>query len=185
MRAPKGSARRRSGRPPQAAAQEVLARLQQQIIRLSVDYGQNGVPRLDDPAFVSAVVFDRANPGQPKPRFSIFWPSADAAQILVRLKPDLTEPERSEAIGLIRDAVGDQAFSIRDAEYVVSGAPVVVDGLADKLSSAIIVLLIAALVVMTVTLALIFGPPARLLPLGVALVASAITLASWRPRVAR
>ena len=54
---------------------------------------------------------------------------------------------------------------IRDAEYVVSGAPVVVDGLAEKLSSAIGVLLIAALVVMTLTLALVFGPPARLLPL--------------------
>ncbi len=121
------------------------------------------------------MVFDPANPSQPKPQFSIFWPSAEAAQILVRLKPDLTESERSEAIGLIRDAVGDPAFSIRDAEYVVSGAPVVVDGLADKLSSAIVVLLIAALVVMTVTLALIFGPPARLLPLGVALVAAAIT----------
>ena len=75
---------------------------------------------------------------------SIFWPSADAAQILVRLKPDLSESERSEAIDLIRDAVGDDAFAIRNAEYVVSGAPVVVDGLADELSSAIVVLLLAA-----------------------------------------
>ena len=68
-------------------------------------------------------------------------PSADAAQILIRLKPDLSDSERASAIGLIRDAVGDDAFRIRGAEYVVSGAPVVVDGLADKLSSAIFVLL--------------------------------------------
>ena len=159
----------------EAAANEVLQSFQQQIIQLAIEYGQSGVPRLDDPTFVSAVVFDQARPGQPKPRWSIFWPSADAAQILIRLKPDLSESERSEAIDLIRDAVGDDAFAIRNAEYVVSGAPVVVDGLADKLSSAIVVLLIAALVVMTVTLALVFGPPARLLPLAVALVAAAIT----------
>ena len=51
----------------------------------------------------------------------------------------------------------------------------VVDGLADELSSAIVVLLVAALVVMPLTLALVFGPPARLLPLAIALVAAALT----------
>ena len=159
----------------EAAANEVLTRFEQQIIQLSIDYGQSGVPRLDDPTFVSSVVFDPANPGQPKPRFSIFLPSADAAQILVRLKPDLSSSERSEAIDLIRDAVADPAFRLRGAEYVVSGAPVVVEGLSEELTDAILVLLIAALVVMTLTLALIFGPPARLLPLGVAVVAAAMT----------
>ncbi len=159
----------------EAAANEVLTRFEQQIIQLSIDYGQSGVPRLDDPTFVSSVVFDPANPGQPKPRFSIFWPSADAAQILVRLKPDLSSSERSEAIDLIRDAVADPAFRLRGAEYVVSGAPVVVEGLSEELTDAILVLLIAALVVMTLTLALIFGPPARLLPLGVAVIAAAMT----------
>ena len=158
----------------EAAQAEVVNSFGQQLLQLMIGSGLGGLPQLD-PTFINRVVFDPANPSQPKPQFSIFWPSAEAAQILVRLKPDLTESERSEAIGLIRDAVGDPAFSIRGAEYVVSGAPVVVDGLADKLSSAIVVLLIAALVVMTVTLALIFGPPARLLPLGVALVAAAIT----------
>ena len=159
----------------QAAAQEVLTNFQQQIIQLSIDYGQSGLPRLDDPTFVSSVVFDSVHPDQPKPRFSIFWPSAQAAQILIRLKPDLSSSERSEAIDLIRDAVGDPAFELRGAEYVVSGAPVVVDGLSEELTDAIVVLLIAALVVMTLTLALIFGPPARLLPLAIALVAAAIT----------
>ena len=153
----------------------MLTAFEEQLIQLSIDYGQSGLPRLDDPTFVSSVVFDPATPGQPKPRFAIFWPSADAAQILVRLQPDLSEAERSEAIDLIRDAVADDAFAIRDAAYVVSGAPVVVDGLAEELSSEIVVLLVAALVVMTVTLALIFGPPARLLPLAIALVAAALT----------
>ena len=177
-RGPGRGGRRRAGRRRQgldeaqqraaaeAAANEVLTSFQQQIIQLSIDYGQSGLPRLDDPTFVSSVVFDPANPGQPKPRFSIFWPSAEAAQILVRLKPDLSTSERSEAIDLIRDAVGDPAFRLHGAEYVVSGAPVVVDGLSEELTDAIVVLLIAALVVMTLTLALVFGPPARLLPLG-------------------
>ena len=129
------------------------------------------------------MVFDRARPGQPKPRFSLFWPSSESAQILIRLRPDLSQSERSEALDQIRAAVADPAFRIRNAEYVISGAPVVVDGLAETLSSAIGVLLIAALAVMTLTLALLFGPPVRLLPLGLALAAAAIASASW-PRSA-
>ena len=158
----------------QAAAQEVMTGFQQQLLDLAIQYGQTGVPRLDDPAFVQSVVFDSRSPGQPKPRFSVFWPSAEAAQILIRLEPDLSEAERSEAIGQIRAAVADPAFRIRDAEYVVSGVPVVVEGLAEKLSSEIFVLLVAALAVMALTLALLFGPPLRLLPLVVALAAAAL-----------
>ncbi len=158
-----------------AAYSEVLTAFEQRIIQLGIDYGQTGLPTIDDPTFVSSVVFDPANPDQPKPRFSIFWPSAEAAQILVRLKPDLSASERSEAIDLIRDAVGDPAFKLQGAEYVVSGAPVVVEGLSEELTNAIVVLLVAALLVMTATLALVFGPPARLLPLAVALVAAALT----------
>ena len=166
----------RSSRPPRRPpARRCWRRSSSRSASSRSKYGQTGIPRLDDPTFVSSVVFDPARPGQPKPRFSLFWPSADSAQILVRLRPDLSQAERSEAIDLIRDAVADPAFRIRDADYVVSGAPVVVDGLAEKLSSAIFVLLIAALVVMTLTLALVFRPPVRLLPLAVALVAAAIT----------
>ena len=58
---------------------------------------------------------------------------------------------------------------------MVSGVPVVVEGLAEKLSSEIFVLLAAALVVMALTLALVFGPPLRLLPLAIALAAAALT----------
>ena len=51
----------------------------------------------------------------------------------------------------------------------------VVEGLAEKLSSEIFVLLAAALVVMAIVLVLVFGPPLRLLPLAIALVAAAVT----------
>ena len=49
-----------------------------------------------------------------------------------------------------------------------------VEGLADELASEIFLLLAAALAVMALTLTLVFGPPLRLLPLGVALAATAI-----------
>jgi hydrophobe/amphiphile efflux-3 (HAE3) family protein len=158
----------------QAAAQEVLRGFQQQLVDLALRYGQTGVPRIDDPTFVSSVVFDSRAPGQPKARFSYLFPSAESALISVRLRPELSETERREAIEQIRAAVADPAFEIGEAEYVVSGVPVVVDGLAQKISSEIVVLLAAALVVMAITLALLFGPALRLLPLAIALVATAI-----------
>ena len=159
----------------EAAAQQVLGAFQQQVLQLALRYGQTGLPRLDDPTFVSSVVFDSRSPGQPKARFSYLFPSADAALISVRLQPDLSESERGEAIDLIREAVADPAFAIRKSDYVVSGVPVVVDGLAEELSSEIFVLLGVALGVMALTLMLVFGPPVRLLPLVVALGAASVT----------
>jgi len=157
-----------------AAAEEVQTAFTQRLLSLGTEYGLNGVPRLDDPTFVSRVVFDSRTPGLPKSRFSYLFPSAESALISVRLEPDLSEGERREAIGLIRDAVADPAFQIRDTEYVVSGVPVVVEGLAQTLSSEIVVLLFAALAVMALTLALVFGPPLRLLPLLLALATAGI-----------
>jgi hydrophobe/amphiphile efflux-3 (HAE3) family protein len=158
----------------QAAAQAVAGAFWDQLRGLAVRYGQAGLPRLDDPNFVGRVVFDSRTPGEPKAQFSYLFPSADSALISVRLRPELSHSERREAIDLIQEAVADPAFAIRDAEYVVSGVPVVVEGLAEKLSSEIFVLLGVALVVMALVLASIFGPPMRLLPLGIALAAAAI-----------
>ena len=58
---------------------------------------------------------------------------------------------------------------------MVSGVPVVVEGLADEVRSAIFVLLGAALLVMAGTLAVVFRTRLRLLPLALALAASAMT----------
>ena len=157
-----------------AAGQEVLTAFEQRVLQLAVKYGQTGVPKIDDPQFVSSVVFDSREPGQPKSRFSYLFPSSDSALISVRLRPELSDSERSEAIDLIREAVAQPAFELREASYVVSGVPVVTDGLADEISSEIFILLAVALAVMTITLALVFGPPLRLLPLAIALVAAAI-----------
>ena len=160
----------------QAAAAQVVARYEEQVRALALEYKQFGLPSLDNVGFVSSVVFDeRLGAGVPKPRFSYLFPSSQAALISVRLRPGLSDSERSEAIALYREAVADPAFAISGAEFTVSGVPAVVDGLAAELSSQTLVLLIAAMAVMALTLALVFSPPLRLAPLAVALGASAIT----------
>jgi hypothetical protein len=79
----------------EAAAQQVLGAFQQRLLDRAIRYGQTGLPSLDDPTYVSKVVFDSRTPGQPKARFSYLFPSADAALISVRLRPELSEAERT------------------------------------------------------------------------------------------
>src|SRR5918996_6156096 len=160
----------------EAAAQAVLGQFQSGLLNLAVRSGLTGAPSLDDPQFVSRVVCDSRLPGcTPKEKFSYLFPSSDAALIAVRLRPELSEAERERAINLFREAVGEEEFRLDGGTYVVSGVPAVVDGLSEELRGEIFILLAAALVVMALTLILVFGPPLRLLPLGVALVAVAIT----------
>ena len=59
--------------------------------------------------------------------------------------------------------------------YVVTGAPVVVSDLTKSISHSLIVLLVAALVVMALTLSLVFRARLRLLPLVVAVAAAGLT----------
>ena len=58
---------------------------------------------------------------------------------------------------------------------MVTGVPVVTEGLADAVQHSIFVLLGAALLVMAATLALVFRSRLRLLPLALALAAAAMT----------
>jgi uncharacterized protein len=168
---PEAEAREAGEAARQGVVQEVLAELE----RLGVRYGLSAPPSLNDPNYISQVVFDpRYTDGTPKSKFSYLFPSNDSALISIRLRPDLTESERADAIDLIRTAIDEEEFGLRGGSYLVSGVPVVVDGLTDELQSEIVVLLVAALVVMALVLALVFAPPLRLLPLLIGLVASAI-----------
>ncbi len=160
----------------QQAAQAVLGNFQSGLIQIALKFSLTSAPRLDDPQFVSRVVFDpNRGQGVPKERFNYLFPSPESALISVRLRPDLTEDERHRAIELFKQAVNDPRFKLSDGDYVVSGIPAVVDGLAGALRSELFVLLAAAVVVMALVLALIFSPPLRLLPLGIALIAAALT----------
>ena len=159
------------------AAQQVLGQFQGALIQVALQYGITSVPRLDDPTFVSKVVFDeRKPPGTPKERFGYLFPSKDAAQIIVRLRPDLTDQQRHEAIGLFRDAVSDPRFHLSDGSYTVTGAPVVVDAGARELRNQVLLLLGVAGLVMALTLLFVLPRPLRLLPLGVAISAGGLTL---------
>jgi hydrophobe/amphiphile efflux-3 (HAE3) family protein len=158
-----------------AAGEQVLSEFQRQLLNLAVRYGQTRLPSLDDPQYVSSVVFDtRFAGGVPKERFAYLFPSPEAALISVRLRPGLTDAERGRAIELFRQAVGEKEFRLDGGSYVVSGIPVVVEGLSAELESEIFILLAVALALMALTLTAIFGPPLRLLPLAVALSATAL-----------
>jgi hydrophobe/amphiphile efflux-3 (HAE3) family protein len=158
----------------QAARQQVLSNFYGDIVGLGVQTGLTGPPRLDDPQFVSSVVFDSRFPGQPKEKFGMLFPSENAAQIIVRLEPELSGEDQAEAIGLIREAVADPEFRLDGGGYVLSGVPVVVEELAEEFRGEIFVLLAAAVAVMALVLTLVFGPPMRLLALALALAATAV-----------
>jgi len=165
------------------------ARFREFLLAVATKYGITTAPSIDNEEFVATVVFDLARArGTPKARLAYLFPNSRSAQIVVRLQPDLSESERHRALGLIEAAVHDTTprkacaeegkpapcFELRGGSYVVSGAPVVVDGLARALKDALLVLLGVALVLMALTLLLVFRSRLRLLPLGVALAAVAI-----------
>jgi hydrophobe/amphiphile efflux-3 (HAE3) family protein len=183
-------ASRRRGDPPatqrrlaDSARQVAQAQLQQQLLGIGLRYGLLSVPSVDNPDFVSKVVFDpRARNEQPKSRFAYLFPSRNAALIQVRLRPDLSDSERRRAIELIKQAVGEKVFQSQpdpgqkpEFRYVVTGVPVVAESLAAEVQKAILVLLVAALLVMAATLAVVFKSRLRLLPLILALGAAALT----------
>jgi predicted RND superfamily exporter protein len=163
----------------------VLTQFRQQLLNLAVQYGQSGPPRLNDPRYVESVICDPQLPiCQPKARLAAITPSADSALISIRLRPNLTDSQREQAIALFRQAVaypkfelkrGGAAFSTKPPTPVVSGVPVVFDGLAQELSTQIFILLAAALAAMVIALSLVFRAPFRLLPLAIALGAAGIT----------
>jgi uncharacterized protein len=162
-----------------SAEQLVYAQFTRELLQLNLRYGLGlkGLPRLDDPDFVSALVFDPARGATtPKARFAYLFPNSHSAVIQVRLKPDLTQAQRRRAIGLVREAVGMKEWALKNgASYTVTGAPVVVEDLAAALTDSLLRLLVVAVLVMAIVLALVFRTRLRLLPLAVALAAVAIT----------
>ncbi len=165
-------------------------RLRELLVAVAARYGITSLPSLANPDFIAAIVFDlRRARGTPKARLSYLFPNNHSAQIIVRLRPDLSEAERGRALELIRAAVYDTTprrecvfddkpapcFELRGGRYVISGAPVVVDGLASALKEALLVLFAIAVVAMALTLVAVFRSRLRLLPLGLALGTAGLT----------
>jgi uncharacterized protein len=164
-------------------------RFREFLLEVATKYGITSVPSITNEEFVSTVVFDLAKArGTPKARLAYLFPNAHSAQIVLRLKPGLSEAERRHAIGLIKEAVAETTprkacaedrkaapcFALRGGEYVVTGAPVVVDGIAGALKHALLLLFGVAIVVMAIVLLLAFRSRMRLLPLALALASTAI-----------
>ena len=162
-----------------ANAAGTLASQQQaeQAAQLALDSGLTRLPRVDDQQFISTVVFDTTRgTDQPKARFSYLFPTANSALIQVRLKSSLSPSQQAQAISWIRQAVKMPIFALGfGGTYTVSGAPVVLNDLATEIVGSIAWLLLAALLVMALTLLLVFRSRLRLLPLVVALAAAGIT----------
>lgn len=154
---------------PAAALQD--PKLQQQVLESGLSPLDLLRPSINNTNFVQSIVFDQTIPGKPpKSKFGYLFPSDQSALISIRLQDGVSEADRRESIALIRQAIADPNFKLKDgASYEVSGIPVVVQGLADELGGQILVLFGAALAVMALVLIFIFGPPLRLLPLLIAL----------------
>jgi len=159
------------------------------LLQVATRYGITSLPSLDNDQFVSTVVFDLARErGTPKARLAYLFPNKEAAQIVVRLKPDLSEAEKRRALELIEALVADTTprkacpregkpapcFELDGGSYVVSGAPVVIEGVSAALKGALRLLFVVALAVMSLTLVLAFRSRWPLVPLAVALAAAAI-----------
>jgi uncharacterized protein len=170
-------------------------RLRELLLEVAARYGITSVPSLDNPEFLAAVVFDlRRARGTPKARLAYLFPNRRSAQIVLRLRDDLSEAERHRALGLIRAAVFDPTprrvcafegkpepcFALHGGSYTVSGAPVVVDALTDALTDELLVLLAVAIAVMALVLLAIFRSRLRLLPLAIALASAALTFGLLR-----
>jgi uncharacterized protein len=159
------------------ASSITMARFQEGVATLALRYGLTAKPSLDAPGFVSTLVFDSSKPaGTPKQRFAYLFPSPDAALISVRMRSGLSEAQRAHTIALIGQAVAMKQWRLQHGgTYLVTGEPAIVSDLTSSISRSIELLLLAVLVVMAIVLSLIFRGRPRLLPLLVALLATALT----------
>jgi hypothetical protein len=173
----KGYSKARQNKLASEASSLVYAQFFRDTLALALKYGFSGLPSLDNVDFVDDLVFDSSKGTcTPKARFAYLFPNCKAALVQVRLKPGLSDSQRTHAIKLIERATHDPKFKPKyGASYIVSGVPVVADALANEVQHATVVLLIAALVIMALTLAVVFRTRMRLLPLALALAAAGLT----------
>jgi hypothetical protein len=165
--------------------------LREFLLQVAARYGITSAPSISNPEFLASVVFDLHQArGTPKARLAYLFPNDHSTQIVLRLRPDLSDDERSEALRLIREAVYDATprractyrgqpeacFGLHGAgAYTITGAPVLVEGITGALKEALLILFAVAIVVMALVLLLVFHSRFRLLPLAIALAAAALT----------
>jgi hydrophobe/amphiphile efflux-3 (HAE3) family protein len=164
--------------------------LRELLLQVAARYGITSAPSLSNPEFLAAIVFDlHKTRGTPKARLAYLFPNNHTTQIVVRLRPDLSEAERHRALeaieAVVRDPVSREAckfkgkpercYQLHGGRYVISGAPIVIDAVTGALVNALLVLLGVAIVVMALALMVVFRSRWRLLPLAIALASAALT----------
>lgn len=165
--------------------------LREFLLQVAARYGITSAPSISNPEFLASVVFDLHQArGTPKARLAYLFPNDHSTQIVLRLRPDLSDSERAEALKLIREAVYDttprKACTYRGrpeacfglhgvGTYTITGAPILVEGITGALKEALLILFAVAIVVMGIVLLLIFRSRWRLLPLAIALATTALT----------
>jgi uncharacterized protein len=160
------------------ASEATLQRFAQEIELLGSEYGLSAPPSLNDPSFVYTLVFDNTAklPGTPKQRFAYLFPGRETALVSVRMKAGLSAAQRTRTIALIRRALAMPQWRLQHGErYLLTGEPVIVSDLTNSITHSIELLLAAVLLAMAAALSLVFGGRPRLLPLGIAVLAAALT----------
>jgi hydrophobe/amphiphile efflux-3 (HAE3) family protein len=170
--------------------------LREFLLQVAARYGITSMPSIGNPDFLASVVFDLGQArGTPKPKLAYLFPNDRSTQIVLRLRPDLSDAVRNRALDLIREAVYDTTprqacaykgqpeacFGLHGAGiYTISGAPIVIEGITGALREALLILFSVAIVVMALTLLLVFRSRFRLLPLAISLAAVALTFGLLR-----
>lgn len=153
----------------------VYAQFLRDSLKLALRYGLTSIPQLNNPEFVTRLVFDsKRGAGTPKARFAYLFPSRKSALIQVRLKPGLSAGQREQALEMIERATREPGQRLEHGSYTVAGAEPLAQGVSRSLSAKLTVMLLLALVVMAATLVLTFNVKRRLLPLVLALSASCV-----------
>src|SRR5205807_1225631 len=105
LAARRGYSKARQNQLASEASSLVYAQFTREVLQLALKYGFSSMPALDNVGFVDNLVFDSTKGScTPKARFAYLFPNCKAALIQVRLKPGLSDSQRSEAIKLIRKA---------------------------------------------------------------------------------
>jgi uncharacterized protein len=166
------------------------AQLRELLLEVAAKYGITSAPSISNPNFLAAIVFDlHKSRGTPKARLAYLFPNGHSAQIVLRLRSDLSEAERHRALETIKAVIHDpvaradckfkgkpeRCFQLHGGRFVISGVPVVVDAVTRALVDALLVLLGVAILVMAIALIAVFRSRWRLLPLGIALGAASLT----------
>lgn len=168
---------RAAGRTPaEVAGAGTLAQAEfdQRYGELMVSNMRVGLPTLRNQRFIDKIIYNAA--GEPKPQWRYVVPDEHSLAILVRPREDLAQAGTERLVAAIRSQVGAAGLP---AEATVSGLPSIVAALGATVGKELPLLGGTAVLVIGLCLFLVpwTGRRRRLVPLGVTLLATGLTLA--------